>query len=424
MKKLMAVLAFVLIFAVSGLAEAEKLSEAEKSMEIAKRTEIRLLIEDLANYREAQVAAVNKLIELGNDAVPMLLRYLKNSKIENIRANICLVLGKIGAIDAIDAICNALADKSIYVQIMAQEGLRSLAHANSDAAIGDVTEALQKNLSTPNDFVRSLVVEILIDLNPADLWEVILGLLQNSFWKVRADAAKALGGISSQMDRSQQARICNALIPLFNDKDWKVRRSVALSTGFYLALSTMYVVPLDSEDETFKGFKASPNISVVKAIANNLVGLLADKSADVRVCAAYSLGKLWTVKVPDVSATVLGALAKALDDASDEVRIAVAASLGNIGDKKCVEALIGHLDEKVPLVLNIIVEALRKRTLKNFGFQPYELVDESPEEPIDSIRKYEEALEQLYEKRAEAIEKWKQWWEENSDSFEINEIIR
>ncbi len=424
MKKLLAVVAFVVVLSGALSARAETLTETEKNMPIAKRTEIRLLIEDLGNYREAQVKAIDKLVEIGSDAVPILLRYVRKCENENIRANICIVLGRIGDPEAIPAIGALLADESQYVRFMAQEGLRLLAHADNDAALMDVVDYLREKVKVKDDSVRSLAVEVLVDLNPADLWEDILGLLKDPYWKVRADAAKALGGISTTVTVEQQGTICNALMPLFSDKSPVVRRSAAIAGGFYLSLSSMYVLPDEDEDGKFKGFKASPNLGVVNTLADKEIALLSDPDEGVRTAAGYALGNVWTTKAKEAAPKVMAALIKALDDKSAEVRMAAAASLGRIGDKSAVDALIAHLDEDVPLVLNVIVEALRRRTLKNFGFQPYEILDESPDNPIDTLEKYKEAKERLAQKRKEAIDKWKQWWAENKDTFEVNEIIR
>ncbi|MFA4985947.1 MAG: HEAT repeat domain-containing protein [Candidatus Brocadiia bacterium] len=426
MKKLLGLVAFFVAFAVVLPAFAETLTEEEKNMQIAERTQIRILIEDLGNYRDAQVAAADKLVAKGNSAVPMLIRYLHKAENENIRANICVVLGRIGAPSAIESIGAAFADKSMLVRYKAQEGLRLLARANTDAALSDVTNFLREKTKDANENIRSLAVEVLVDLNPSDIWTEIIVLLQDSSAKVRADSAKALGGISAfAYDKPEmQATICNAIIPLCGDSVMEVRRSAAISLGFYLALSTMYQVAVYGADEKFSKFDESPNLGLAYKMIDSLIAMLGDADESVRANAAYSLGKVWVIKAPMASDKIMDSLIKALDDTSSEVRMYTAMSLGQIGDEKAVGALIDHLGEKVPLVLNVMVESLRKRTLKDFGFQPYEILDETPEEPIDTPDKYKAAREALEKKRQEAIDKWVAWWQENKGTFKVNPMIR
>ncbi|GAB4161478.1 MAG: hypothetical protein Kow00107_09200 [Planctomycetota bacterium] len=422
MNKFIALLALVLVYATAMTAWAEVLTEDEKNMPIAERTRIRLLIEDLANHRDAQIQAEKALIEIGDNAIPMLLRYLKSTN-EDIRGNVAKVLGKLGVREAIEPIAKLLKDPSYAVRYKAVDALGQLAHADADAAIMDVSDALKTIVGDPDQEVRALAIEILMGLNVADMWEDFLNYLGDSYWKVRADAAKALGGISAGADLEQQKAICRALEPLLNDKDWQAARSAANAIGFYLALSDMYLVPETDEEGKFKGFKVSPNRDTAYNVIDTLIGLLGHERPEVQAAAAYALGKVWVTKAPEKWEPIVKSLIAALDDKSAEVRLAAAASLGRVGNEEAVGALIAHLDETTPMVLNVIVESLQKRTLKNFGFQPYDIIDESPEEPIDTIDKYNDAKAILEEKRQEALENWRQWWESNKDSFKINPVL-
>lgn len=423
MRKLLAVFAFSLVVCCAAVAWAETLTSQEKDMPIVERTQIRLLIEDLGNYKDAQVKAMDKLVAIGNPAVPILLRYIDKSG-ETVKGNICMVLGRIGALDAIPAIGGLFGDSSIYVRYMAKEGLRTLAHANGGACIGDVISFLRDRLKDPDENVRSLSVEVLVDLNPVDFWEDLLPLLGDSNWKVRADAVKALGGISTLTNPEQHTTICNALAPLFSDSSWEVKRSVAIAAGFYIARSTMYVMVNEDEQGNFTGLKPSENLPVLANLVEKTVTLLKDESAPVRASAAYALSHFWAEKAKDMAENVMSSLIAALDDADPEVRMASATALGRVGDKNAVGALVAHLEEKVPLVLTVIIEALRNRTLLDFGFPLYDILDETTENPIDTIEKYREAMKEIEAKREEAINKWKAWWEDNKDNFEVNQTIR
>ncbi len=422
MNKFVALLAIILVYGVAMVAGAEVLSEDEKNMSIAERTRIRLLIEDLANHRDAQLKATNTLIEIGEAAVPMLLRYLRSSN-EDIRGNAAIVVGRIGSFNGITPISALLRDPIYSVRFKAQDALRFLARANSDAAMNDVTTALKDLAKDKDDDVRAMAVEVLIEMNVPDFWEEVVDLLKDKAWKVRADAAKALGGISAVADASQQRTICEAIMPLLDDKEWQVVRSASNALGFFLHLADMFIVAELDEEGKFKSFSPSPNRDLAYQIIDKLIGIAGATTPEVRCAAFYALGKVWLAKAPEKGDPIIKSLITGLDDSVAEVRLAAAASLGRVGNEEAVGALIAHLEETVPVVLNVIVESLRARTLKSFGYQPYDIVEESPDEPIDTVEKYDEARAILEEKRQEALDKWKQWWEESKDGFKVNPVI-
>ena len=426
MRKLTALAAFVVFACMfTSFAQAETLSPDEKSMSISKRTEIRLLIEDLGNHREAQAAAVEKLVEIGGSAVPMLIRYSDHEN-EHIRAYVAFVLGRIGDTRGIEPLANLLGDSSYYVAYYAEKGLQELAHANMDAALLDVVDHLKTKLTVDSDVVRSRAVVVLMDLNPIDLWETMVGLLKDDYWKVRADAAKALGGISTATDLEQKKQIAQALENALADNEWQVVRSVALAAGFYIHDSGMYIIAEEDSDGNFKGYKDSPNKEITYKLIDRLVRLIEHEEPTVRSAAALSLGKVWITKAEEKEAAVMGALIKGLDDKNEDVVISAAISLGKNGNKTAVGALIERLDldKHSPLVINYMIDALRKRTLKNFGYQGYPLLEESEDNPIDTPDEFDAALEKLEQDRRQAIEKWKTWWQGNSNAFEVNPTIR
>jgi HEAT repeat protein len=422
MKKFFALLALVLVLATAMPAWAETLTDDEKNMPIAERTRIRLLIEDLANHRDAQLKAMATLVEIGTSTIPMLLRDIKSTH-EDVRGNVALVLGKLGAREGIEPIANLLRDSSYAVRYKAVDALNILAHTDADAAIMDVSDAIKSLVGDKDLEVRALAVEVLIDLNVADMWEDFLTYLTDPYWKVRADAAKALGGISAVANADQQRIICNAIVPLLADDDWQVARSAANSVGFYLALSDMYLVPETDGEGKFKGFKVSPNRDLAYSAIERLLALADHKSIEVKCAAAYALGKVWVNKAPEKWDPIVKMLIAALDSEAAEVRLAAAAALGRVGNEEAVGALITHLEEKTPMVLNVIVESLQKRTLKDFGYEPYDIIDESPEQPIEKIEDYDAAKAALEEKRQEALENWRQWWEASKETFKVNPVI-
>jgi HEAT repeat protein len=97
--------------------------------------------------------ALNALVELGEPALPRLVKALKD-KDENVRKQAVKALGLIKHVEAIDPLIDMLADSDFYIRVMAAAGLE---------AIGDDRgrEAIKPLMKDPDIVVRMRVERIL-----------------------------------------------------------------------------------------------------------------------------------------------------------------------------------------------------------------------------------------------------------------------
>lgn len=131
-------------------------------------------------------------------------------------------------------------------------------------------------------------------------FDELLPLLNSTDWSVRADAARALGGL-------KDIRSLEKLISLLSDTDerWQVRGNAALALGLI-------------QDQR---------------AAQPLLTALRDTSSQVRASAAMALG---SVRAPGSLEMLIGAL----EDPESDVRRASVGSIGQIGGAEAVAPLI------------------------------------------------------------------------------------
>jgi HEAT repeat protein len=108
-------------------------------------------IKDRMGKAEKRSIATSRLVKLGKPIVPRLIKELKNNDNTNVRAYVCLALGRIGDDDAEEPLKKALTDEEPEVRARACEGLAELLE---EKAIPLLIEMLKDNQSTPREQAR------------------------------------------------------------------------------------------------------------------------------------------------------------------------------------------------------------------------------------------------------------------------------
>ncbi len=192
------------------------------------------------------------LLELGEDAIPVLLPAVKSSdRIQ--REYVIAALSNLKAQSAIPAIAEVLADQSLgrrYIAAWALGEIGNVAAVNPLLnALGDQDEEVRKFATRSMIKLNSLAVVPLIDFlkqtqNPQSVAAAVraLGdiadpqafevLLQHLDGPSRADVVTALGKL-------KDTRTVDALVSVLQDQDWQVRMNAATALG-----------PIGSEKQT------------------------------------------------------------------------------------------------------------------------------------------------------------------------------
>ncbi len=164
----------------------------------------------------------------------------------------------------------------------------------------------------------------------------LLGLLKDRKWQVRANAARAVGGI-------KDARAIGPLTAFLSDKGEHpvVKGNAALALARMDAVSAVDpLIPLlKDKDSRVRAAAASAlgRLHEPRAV-QPLIAALGDKDADVRRAAAGGLGGIGGPAVFDP-------LVRALKDPDRQVREVTAAALGRVQDARAVEPLLAALSD-------------------------------------------------------------------------------
>ncbi len=192
------------------------------------------------------------LLELGDDAIPVLLPAVKsNDRIQ--REYVIAALSNLKAQSAIPAIADVLADQSLGRRYIAAWALGEIGNVAAVSpllnALGDQEEEVRKFVTRSLIKLNSLAVVPLIDFlkqtqNPQSVAAAVraLGdiadpqafevLLQHLDGPSRADVVTALGKL-------KDTRTVDALVSVLQDQDWLVRMNAATALG-----------PIGSEKQT------------------------------------------------------------------------------------------------------------------------------------------------------------------------------
>ena len=271
----------------------------------------------------------------------------------------------------------------------------------------------------------------------------LLDSLKSSDWRVRANAARALGGL-------KDARAVEPLIALVGDdmERPEVRGNAALALGLMEATAPVVDALIAGVKDTDPGMRAAViwslgNLRETRALPS-FIAALEDEDARVRMRAASALGGIGGPaaldpliralkdsdrQVREVTASALGRvkdaravepLVAALKDNYANVRINAAGALGEIRDAKAVEHLIPLLEDGNGSVRGAAAEALGGIKAPPRSLQPLVAMALKEKQEIPLARALaalaemghsggERAFAEYRRHRAD----WSAWWEQN-----------
>ncbi len=235
-----------------------------------------LLIEQLKSPRPQRDMAYKRLIEIGEPAVPKLLKLL-NSDDPDMREYAAAILGSIGDKRAVKPLIAMLQGHRRRRYIAAW----ALGMMRAKQAIGPLVDAL----SVKNDAIRKEATRALINLGP-DAVPALIAALKSPDTDTREFSIRALGEIEDK-------RAEEPIIGLLNDKNSGVTEVAALALG---SVGTGKSIPpliktLDSRDVTTK---VNASISLGQLGAKAAIPMLTammktDKDSYVRQWCARAL---------------------------------------------------------------------------------------------------------------------------------------
>ncbi|RKF49474.1 HEAT repeat domain-containing protein [Paraburkholderia fungorum] len=281
----------------------------------------RLASTDAAVRRIALLA----LADLEDETVlgPMVAA-LRTDTSSEVRAQAAEVLGAWERADAVQALCEALADRAEEVRDAAAQSLSNLKNPESGPLLAPFT-------THRDPFVRQAALRGLRELRYAGALEPALAALSASEELVRLEAVSVLGWLKSE----------RALGPLTaiaaHDPNAAVRRAAIGSLGIGAAATEDTVAALlsalrDAAWQVREEAAATLGKLRVQSARDALVAALDDDYWQVRLQAVRALGKLR-------DATASTALAALLTHAISNLRKEAALSLGELGDVASLPAL-------------------------------------------------------------------------------------
>lgn len=246
---------------------------------------------------------------------------------------------------AVMPITALLKGKNPFVKIKALWTLRRIKDQRS---VPSIIPLLKDN----NLNVRIAAIETLGILGGEQSLKALIKLLDETNWRVRMETVTALGRI-----KNNQA--VEPLVKRLEDSDWRVLYRTIIALGSLQ--DERAVVPLQETFERqdslmIKRFIiiALGNISHKRAI-DFLVSVLNHKDDVIKVNAVYALGKIGKPAVK----TLLKML-KQTDNNAEYLRANVIGALGNIGDPRTIDPIIGALKHSSWRVRDSAVIALEK----------------------------------------------------------------
>ncbi|MDB9514971.1 HEAT repeat domain-containing protein [Kamptonema animale CS-326] len=276
-QKLAAILTFTLLSCGAPLLLSANALALENRKPEVSTTEIAPLIAKLKSNDERELnAAIEKLGQIGEPAIPALIQALGDNNLL-VSRSADEVLWNIGT-PAIPALVQALKDSDVKIRRRAVDVLA--------------------RITTPFSYLK----------NPSEAKTVVsalITLLKNSNIEVRWSAAFTLGMIDAEAKT-----VVPVLIPLLKDSEGKVRWSAASALGNFgteakAAVPGLIAILKDSNANVrSSAASALANIGAeVKAAVPALIPLLKDSDADVRSSATNALKKI-AVNIQDQAKTL------------------------------------------------------------------------------------------------------------------------
>ncbi len=267
------------------------------------------------------------------------------------------------------------------------------------------------------------------------------GLLKDRKWQVRANAARALGGLkdvraidplmSFLADTNEHPVVrgnaalalalmgavpaVDPLIPLLKDKDHRVRGAAASALGDLRdprALQPLIAALGDENAFVRRAVVGGLGGIGGPSVLDPLVRALRDPDRQVREVTASALGRL---KEP----RAVEPLMASLDDDYANVRINAARSLGELKDSRAVEPLIRMLKDDNESVRGAAAEALGQMNDPR-ALQPLSAMAYREESEIPLVRALQSLAALGHAGGEEACNRyrthrpdWNQWWSQN-----------
>jgi HEAT repeat protein len=341
--------------------DADVRSSAASALgEIGDPAAVHALVQALKEDTYVCASAADALGKIGvgdSDTVDALVNALKD-KSRFVRQNAVQALDKVGNSTAIDGLIELLLDDPIFsvnlsalsainnisnsanglVQALKHEnpGIRCaaashLSEFSSFSAISALVQALEDEVPS----VREEAAFALARIGNPDTVDSLVKALKDTERLVRSYAASALGKIGDPT-------AVNSLVQVLKDKEAIVRRNAAISLrqiGNPAAINAL-VENLENEDEEIRcqAIFALKKIGKDAAIIS-IVESLKDESQSVRSNVIYVLKKIG-------NSTAIDGLVQALEDQEDDIRRSAVNALGEIGTQTAIEALIKSLEHK------------------------------------------------------------------------------
>lgn len=328
---------------------------------------ISALVENLiADTSTENIAVAAKaLVKIGPPSVETFLSLLKYS-VWTVRVDAAWALGEIGDRKAVEPLVEVLKDTHSSVRKWAA---KSLALFQDQRAIEVLmTHVGAVHVDTRDEvftivhvYANSEIAEALIRIGPPAIGHLISALESSSDWKIRHDAAYALGGIGglevlipllgAQHDSNTLVRdiakytfdetlrrvSCDDTIKLLNHEEWQIRYHAAKFLGSprnFIAVSYLKKALSDGKEEVRKAVQESLNIiRSQEALEDFLSTLLTNLDEIKRADAATHLSYF------DPKPEILESLVLALGDPQEIVQQNAKKSIFSIGEAS-LEALI------------------------------------------------------------------------------------
>lgn len=334
-------------------------------VEIGDTRVVEPLIAVLKGSQYAQMRAAKALEKIGKAAVEPLINTLKDSSKE-VRARVCLALGRIGDVRAVEPLTIALKDNEAFVRRRAAEALIGIGDARAVepliAALGDSEEDVRKKAAEGLRRIGKAAVEPLVvalknsDTNVRSLAAMVLAWLQ---WEPNNDTQRALHAAALSQREEGKKPDAAAIEPLIaalkgNDRDARGKAVIALREINGAHVVEPLIAALKDSNKNVRWLVAE-NLGLIgdARAVEPLATALKDRETEVRENAAAALGRIGDARAVEP-------LIAALKDTRASVRRSAVGALGKIGDMRAVKPLTTMLKDEDSSVRSLAAEVLEK----------------------------------------------------------------
>lgn len=305
---------------------------------ITKADSLDSIIDALSDRNE--ITRIDAAIVLGEladrRAVAALVTALGDRK-WRVRRSAAEALGSIGDMQAVAPLLTALKDKDIAVSATAREALVRICGAKAP-------ELLYAALQDRDWRMRSRVVEALGEIGDIEAKGPVAAMLNDKHKEVRFSANKALKRLSD-------TRTVEQLVAALREKEWSVRTEAARK------LDQLKWIPERAEDKAYYYLEKYKFKECAKAgapaVAPLIEALNRSSAGSYREMILATLGEIGDARAID---TLIGFL----ESGPEALRIKAAEALGNIGDARSVQPLTAALNNASKPLQNMITAALQK----------------------------------------------------------------